>query len=279
MASGTKDMNEIMQYLLGILPEEARQRVEQRLLTDEDFFEELLVSEDELTDLYLNENLSSEDRDRFESHFLSTPERHQQLTFAKALSQCVAENSVKDVGTLTDTPPIPAVSDPLIKLTVAERLRAFWSGQTWALNAAMALAVVIIAGTVWYLFFRTPPPRTFATLTLAASASNRGEGTHAGRVKLPLAASALRISLTLPARATPAANYRVEWSEDNRETKPLAIVGRETKPLAIVGQDAQSVSVEIPRDQLARGPYILKLFMLDAAGTEQRIDHYFFTVE
>ena len=272
-------MDEIMQYLLGILPEEAQQRVEQRLLTDEDFFEELLAGEDELTDLYLNEDLSSEDRDRFESHFLSTPERHRQLKFAKALSRYVSEKygfekSEDAVGTLADTPPTPVVFVPPTELTVAERLRAFWNSQAWALHTAVALGLIaIIAGTAWVSFwfplFRTPTPRTFATLTLAASASNRGEGAQAAKVKLPPAASALRISLTLPAGATPAANYRVEWSV--KSGRPI--------PLDIVGQDAQSVSVEIPADKLAPRLYVLKLLMLDAAGTEQRVDHYFFTVE
>src|SRR5215210_1324124 len=104
MPSLTEDQNEIKQYLLGALSEEARQRVEKRLLTEADFLKELLSGEDELTDLYLNEALSDEDHDRFERHFLSTPERHQKLRFARALSSYVSRKSEDAVAELVEKP-------------------------------------------------------------------------------------------------------------------------------------------------------------------------------
>ncbi|MBD0327526.1 MAG: hypothetical protein ICV68_13905 [Pyrinomonadaceae bacterium] len=152
-----------------------------------------------------------------------------------------------------------------------ERLRAFWNNQAWALRAAMAISVAaVIAAALWFSLLRTPSPKTFATLSLTISSSNRAESAHAGTVKLPLNADALRISLTLPEQSAGATRYHVELVNDNGESKPLEIAG----------QDARQVSVEIPAAQLARGQYALKLFKADASGTKQPINgSYFFNVE
>ncbi len=53
MLSNLDDQFIIQEYLLGLLDEDSRRECEQRLLTDDDLFEELLVGEDELIDLYL----------------------------------------------------------------------------------------------------------------------------------------------------------------------------------------------------------------------------------
>jgi methionine-rich copper-binding protein CopC len=124
---------------------------------------------------------------------------------------------------------------------------------------------------LWLSLFRAPSPQTFAALTLTINVSNnRAEGAQASKVKLPLNASALKISLTLPERLPTAARYRVELENDNGETKGLEITE----------QEARSVTVVIPAEQLIRGQYALKLFTTKADGTEQRINgSYFFTVE
>ena len=155
--------------------------------------------------------------------------------------------------------------------TWTERFRALWNSQSWALRAAVSLgAIAILAGTLWLFLFRAPSPGSFATITLAHSVNNRAEGVQAGKVTLPLKADALRISLTLPERLPAAVRYRVELENENGETRPLEIAG----------QEAQSVSVVIPAAQLTRGQYALKLFVVKADGTEQRIPgSYFFTVE
>ncbi|MBD0327525.1 MAG: hypothetical protein ICV68_13900, partial [Pyrinomonadaceae bacterium] len=52
-----------------------------RLLTEDEFFDELLLGEEELTVDYVNDELTAADRLKFEQHFLSTPERQQKLRF------------------------------------------------------------------------------------------------------------------------------------------------------------------------------------------------------
>ncbi len=81
-------------YLLGRLSGDDRERLEKRLLADEDYFQQLLFLEEELIDEYLAGELTAEERERFDSYFLSAPERQQQLRFAKAFRKYAVSAAV-----------------------------------------------------------------------------------------------------------------------------------------------------------------------------------------
>lgn len=74
-------------YLLGQVPPDELAPLEERLLTDSPFYEELLIVEDELIDEYLNDELSQAERENFETHFLAPPERRQKVGFARTLKK------------------------------------------------------------------------------------------------------------------------------------------------------------------------------------------------
>jgi hypothetical protein len=125
-------------YLLGLLVAGARQRFEEGLLTDDALFEELLIAEDELIDDYLRRNLSAGEHDRFERHFLQTPERRRKLSFANGLNKYVTaagENSRAS----TDVTPIPQ------KVSQWQRLRNF-------LSSMRPLTAVSVATTLLLAF-------------------------------------------------------------------------------------------------------------------------------
>src|SRR5215470_1028129 len=88
----------IRQYLLGRLREEEQTRLEERLLTDDDFFERLNLAEDELIDEYLAGGLDAENRQRFDTHFLAAPERQRKLRFSVVLSKYSRVPNVADIG-------------------------------------------------------------------------------------------------------------------------------------------------------------------------------------
>jgi anti-sigma-K factor RskA len=259
-------------YLLGTLSQDVQQRIEERLLTEDSFFEELLSAEEELIDDYVSGELSDDVRLKFEQHFLSTPERHEKLRFALALNRSTSTSSEKAVSkSAQEESALEESAEEATGPGWAGRFRDFWNGQSLMLRAAAAVGVVaFIAGAAWFSLLRTSPPQTFATLTLSIGANNRGEGVEQAKVKLPLNADALKISLTLPERLPAAASYRVELLKDDGETEPLKIDGR----------DAQSVAVVIPATQLKRGQYALRLYTVKPDGTEQRAGgSYLFNVE
>src|SRR5436305_10569116 len=137
----TENSKELRQYLLGDLTGEARQRVEQRLLTEPDFLEELLLGEEELVDDYVGDELSGDERLKFERHFLSTPERRRQLGFAMALSRYVSNSSAVKVS--GESARAQGSSAPTGARSRAGWFRAFWGGRPWA-PAALAFAAVAV---------------------------------------------------------------------------------------------------------------------------------------
>ena len=70
--------------------------VEARLFTDREFYDELSIVEDELIDQYLGGAMSDADRESFESHFVSSPERQQKVRFARALKKYVSVSAGQD---------------------------------------------------------------------------------------------------------------------------------------------------------------------------------------
>lgn len=254
----------IIAYLLEELPEADRERFEDECFAEDSWSSQIDLVEAELIDSYLRDELGPERRRRFEENYLATEVRQERVSIAAALLRRVDKyNATEEVVV------VPVV--PTGRLTWTDRFRAFWSSQTWIVRTATAVAIVaIIAGALWFLTQRAPSPRTFATLTLTISNSNRAEGAQAVTVKLPPNAEGLNVSLMLPQPSPPAARYRVELENDNGKMNSVEVVGK----------DAQSVLVVIPVAQLARGQYALKLFAIKTDGTEQRINgSYFFTVE
>src|SRR5215213_10259231 len=82
----------IRKYLLGHLPEPERLRVEEILFSDDEYYQRLLMAEEELTDEYVYDALTAEEREGFERYFLSTPERREEVRIARALKKFVTIN-------------------------------------------------------------------------------------------------------------------------------------------------------------------------------------------
>ncbi len=250
--SQNEDQNRIRRYLLGELPVAGRETLEQEILANEDFFEEILIVEDELADEYVAGTLNQEERADFEGHFLATPERQQNVRFARALNRYVTTEANRG-----------SIADPVSP--------AFWTTQTWIRRAAGVIAIIAVAvAALWFLLPHSQTPRTFAALTLTISPNTREAGAQSTRVTFPLNADALKISLGLPNPPPPAVRYRAELLSDNGGSKSLETAG----------QDRQSVLLIIPSADLNRGRYAINLFAIQADGTAQRINgSYYFSVE
>src|SRR5438477_606698 len=73
MTATPEIQDQIKRYLLGELDDGTRAQVEQKLLSDGEVFEELLVAEDEIIDDYASGRLDLEERADLEAHFLAPP--------------------------------------------------------------------------------------------------------------------------------------------------------------------------------------------------------------
>src|SRR5215469_448104 len=83
---------EIFEYLLGSLPDDRREEIEQRILTDDDFHREVEACENDLLDQYVYGELGPRELRLFQKNFLKSDIRRRKLQFALALrDKLVAE--------------------------------------------------------------------------------------------------------------------------------------------------------------------------------------------
>jgi len=77
--------------VLGELPVAEQRRLEEQFFSAAEAFERLVAVEDDLIDDYVCGDLSARQRERFERHFLISPERRERLALAEALVTTVSE--------------------------------------------------------------------------------------------------------------------------------------------------------------------------------------------
>lgn len=240
MALNDHDQARIRDYLLGHLSDEEQEKIEERLMTEDDLFDELEISKGELIEEYCAGELSHDDHRWFEQHYLASADGKQTHAVAVAL------NAVRC--------PIPAPR----KLTWFERLQDSLNTHRWAMAAATSAAVLII---VVAIFISRPSPSTSYAFTLNSTITQRSSS-DARYFKVPLNPDIgeLRITLQLPQGVTRGTEYRVEL-DDRGETKSF-------KPAS---HDANSVVVVIPAASVREGLYALRLYVIKPDGTEQLI--------
>lgn len=145
MKDQVDDETVIKQYLLGKLPEEDQRRLEERLLMDDDYFHQLLAIESELVDEYLGGGLDAHEREKFETHFLSTPARHQELRFAKTFKTYISTKSVA-AGKSS-----PSASPATHTSSWRAYVPAFMRGQSRAAHWALAFTLLVMVFGGWWM--------------------------------------------------------------------------------------------------------------------------------
>ncbi len=96
----TIDEQPIVRFLLGEMPEDGRLLLEERLFTDDRFYEQVLAIQEELVDDYVQDKLSSSRRARFEEYFLQSPRRRERVEFAAAFSRALASPGPRPLASI-----------------------------------------------------------------------------------------------------------------------------------------------------------------------------------
>jgi hypothetical protein len=81
----------LTRFLLGAVDERERAEVEDRLLSDDEFYERMLAGEGDLMDAYVRDELSSSERVQFEKSFLSSARRRERVEFAQGLMESATQ--------------------------------------------------------------------------------------------------------------------------------------------------------------------------------------------
>jgi hypothetical protein len=72
----------MVSYLLGLLPENEAERLDEASVVDGEVASRLRGIEDDLIDAYVTETLDQNTRDHFEAFYLKSPRRREKVTFA-----------------------------------------------------------------------------------------------------------------------------------------------------------------------------------------------------
>lgn len=92
----------VKRYLLGVLPDEERDRFEQQYFSDNSLFEEVELAEDDLVDRYVRDELPKDDRRLFEQALSRSSRLNERVEFAKLLSTKTTAQPQPKVNTVSE---------------------------------------------------------------------------------------------------------------------------------------------------------------------------------
>ncbi|HEX7774295.1 MAG TPA: hypothetical protein VF435_17850 [Pyrinomonadaceae bacterium] len=247
--------NEVRRYLLGELEGAEQERIELRLLTDPAFGEEFDTIVDELTDQYVRDELTDNERKRAEKHFLSTPERQKKLEFAtELLSHADAERGERAERSQATVRPIVAPATP----SLLDQIRAFWTRPSYSHLALAAAILLVVAGLVFFLL-SFGKSTEYMVLNVPLSSSDRAESV--APVSAQLAGAGLELNLPIPEQAKDAKDLSLKLIDENGVERNLTIAERTD----------QVIKVRIPADWLSRGSYVIQLSKIKPDGSLERV--------
>lgn len=285
----------INSYLLGDLAEEEMQAVEVRIMTDRAWHELLGTGEDELIENYLDHNLSSHERERFEGYFLSTPQRQERLRFARALNRYT-------IGHAPAAAALPTLEDAPVSFFRPARMESVFlrPQQTFSKLPVAVTMLAAVSGLALLLLSRSIPSQhpadLSATLSDPANQTQASNRTASGRTGsdsqrpveidpglfremsqiavVELAANATQGLLKL--RLVEIAGEVFQPVLQTAEGTEIAAL----EPLRAVSlPDGRSVTVQLPASRLSANMiYRLQLNAIDQQGHAEEIGRYYFKV-
>jgi hypothetical protein len=263
----------LREFVLGSLDEQHRLAVEEQLVSDPGIFEALGLMEDDLLEDYVEDRLSKRDRQAFESHFLTTPERRDRAAFTRLLvERCSAERHA------------PQASDPGGGVPASWRLWPVWAGP---LSASLVITIAVASGfavrqvalnrEVTSLRARLAEqssatslaPRSEAPPEVRLTAGRLRDGGDLTRVNIPADATTVRVFLMLHGVGHPV--YRAAFH--NADGDELWIAGNlREQP----GAAARQLAITVPATLLPRGDYQIRV--MTGVPASELIDTYDFRV-
>ena len=139
MAADLNNEKLIARYLLGDLPEDEQVAIEDRAFADNDYLALVTAVENDLIDEYVRQELTTTERQQFETRFLASAERRKRVEFAKALALVPA------------VPETTFISEPA-KSSWRDSLYAFISSLNPAARFAVAaVMLLVLVGGAWLL--------------------------------------------------------------------------------------------------------------------------------
>lgn len=248
----------IKSYLLGSLEEPSKTRLEERLMNDAQLLEELLIAEDELVDHYVADRLSGDDRARFESHFLVTPDRVRKIQFGRAFQNYLERNDVAEAPSAITAKPFKR---PFAFRHLRPPLIAF---------ALLAVACLVSFGLYRMLSHQDGSGSQRIQVITLAPGLNRSMGSSFPRTTIADDTSTIELRLVVSEIRHRKYNADIQ-SESTRITGLSSSQTRDDN-------GEKSVIFSVSADRLPPDDYQVKLIGTNDAGEKELIDSYAFGI-
>ena len=286
----------LVRYILGELPEEERENLEARYFVSDEAWAELQAAETDLIDSYLRNELSQQQRERFEKYFLASPRRQHRLEFARLQISAASQSGQEPAAS---APAKPVVARPRFML------------QFGFATAIVALMIAVVIITIQNLRLRDQLSAMSSQQTtlqqqlaeLRQQLANLKESHDWGQgsvellsqdqptISLLLVPGALRgsgsASPVLPVSSVPSnVLLLLELKEDSFASYDVALRTVEGKQIqrldglksTQVSGIGPAVAVKLSSKQFRRGDYIATLSGRNKQGKAEVIDSFTFTV-
>jgi hypothetical protein len=261
-------------YLLGTLDGDRKSQLEERILSEPDVYEELLVTEEDLIDQYVAGSLTEFEQQQFETNFLTTSERQKNLQFARLLKRYLNSHSV-----------LVALEEPLVvaqqRREPVRAKRSFsFPGARLTRRPILGLSVAVVAFVVvlclsWHVSRKGAVPTGQTSASVAAvvpltPGSTRSSGATVPRVQVPPKGSDVKLELEIA--NTGFQHYRSELLRENKSLKTIGELKVEAKG------EQHVIPLTIPGELLSPGDYQVRLSGVLDSGADEFIDNYSFRV-
>jgi hypothetical protein len=272
-----KEQESLRRYLLGSLPSEEIAALEERLLTDTVFYDELLMVEDELIDQYLSGEQSAAERESFEAHFTLAPERQQKVRFARALKKYLSRIDKLEPGDVVIAEPSRSGTVSPVDPSKSKRsLLPFLPANPILAYSLAATFVVIIGLVTWMAVNRLKNPGAGETgqvlaVVLTPGLSRSLDSGQIKKISIPPETQTLELQLELPKAEY--ATYRAEVLRSDQTT--VAMV-EGLKPATTSAR--ASITVPLSASLFKREDYSVKLAGKRGDGIYENVAGYVFRV-
>jgi hypothetical protein len=264
----------IRQYLLGLGTDGELSAIDERLVADGDFYEEVLIVESELIDEYLSDELTDAERAGFENYFLVSPTRQKQLSFARSFHNYIGTKEL-ELDSQIDSVEISDRTSEVPKPPPKER-PWYWSFlpvQTPAVAYAVMLGVLLlVAGVSWWTLQNqsAEPPGPIYAVTITAG-TTRGMEASARKIEIPAGTGTLEIRAQLGRESYQ--GYQAACIDENGST---IIRFENLQPKIEAG--TQYLTVGIPARLLIPRIYSLKVSGRQPDGNLEDLPTYRFQI-
>ena len=263
----------IKQFLLGDLDEERRQQVEERLLTDSDYQDQILMIESELVEDYLTEKLPPLDRSKFENHYLSAPRQQKNVKLTRMLLK-VAQSAKPQPSAKTN-----------LRQTLSD---IFWPrGRNLQWTTVSLILLAIVGSVVIYNVWRSRTRRTELQAELVRLNSPDNILTPSAAVRsVTLLPFSLRERGELPrltiTPATEVVQLRVTTAANtyqNYRIEVLTIGGDQIVQFEVKPQPpGDTLILQLPARILKPNDYVVTVRGVNAQGVTDDVGEYAFRV-